>query len=136
MTSGIAADFVRKSGVSDVKGARKSDDTGGRHDTRTLVAKRIQVMQREAWGDQILGSVKTSFAREGWTDSMRIIGVGWGSSNAMVGSGRVAVVAERLCEQMELTPSEMSAYLKTRGCRVGGVTLGEGGAGDQIATRG
>jgi sugar/nucleoside kinase (ribokinase family) len=39
----------------------------------------------------------------------------------------VAVVAERLCEQMALTPSEMLAYLKTRGCRVGGVTLGEGG---------
>jgi sugar/nucleoside kinase (ribokinase family) len=39
----------------------------------------------------------------------------------------VAVVAERLCEQMELSPSQMLAYLKTRGCRVGGVTLGERG---------
>ena len=39
----------------------------------------------------------------------------------------VAVVAERLCEQMRLTPSEMLAYLKTRGCRIGGVTLGERG---------
>jgi sugar/nucleoside kinase (ribokinase family) len=39
----------------------------------------------------------------------------------------VAVVAERLCEQMALTPNEMLAYLKTRGCRVGGVTLGESG---------
>jgi sugar/nucleoside kinase (ribokinase family) len=39
----------------------------------------------------------------------------------------VAVVAERLCEQMALTPSEMLAYLKTRGCRIGGVTLGERG---------
>jgi sugar/nucleoside kinase (ribokinase family) len=39
----------------------------------------------------------------------------------------VAVVAERLCEQMALTPAEMLAYLKTRGCRVGGVTLGEHG---------
>jgi sugar/nucleoside kinase (ribokinase family) len=39
----------------------------------------------------------------------------------------VAVVAERLCEQMELTPSEMLAYLRTRGCRIGGVTLGERG---------
>jgi hypothetical protein len=38
-----------------------------------------------------------------------------------------AVVAERLCEQMALAPSEMLAYLKTRGCRVGGVTLGERG---------
>jgi sugar/nucleoside kinase (ribokinase family) len=39
----------------------------------------------------------------------------------------VAVVAERLCEQMKLTPPGMLAYLKTRGCRVGGVTLGERG---------
>jgi sugar/nucleoside kinase (ribokinase family) len=39
----------------------------------------------------------------------------------------VAIVAERLCSQMALTPSEMLAYLKTRGCRVGGVTLGESG---------
>ena len=39
----------------------------------------------------------------------------------------VAIVAERLCEQMALTPSEMLAYLKARGCRVGGVTLGESG---------
>jgi sugar/nucleoside kinase (ribokinase family) len=39
----------------------------------------------------------------------------------------VAVVAERLCEQMELTPSEMLTYLNSRGCRIGAVTLGERG---------
>ncbi|TVR10428.1 MAG: sugar kinase [Salinarimonadaceae bacterium] len=39
----------------------------------------------------------------------------------------VAVVAERLCEQMELTTAQMLAYLKTRGVRIGGVTLGERG---------
>src|SRR4051812_22740239 len=39
----------------------------------------------------------------------------------------VAVVAERLCEQMNLTPEKMLDYLKTRGCRVGGVTQGERG---------
>ncbi len=39
----------------------------------------------------------------------------------------VAVVAERLCEQMDLTPGEMLSYLKSRGCRIGGVTLGERG---------
>src|ERR1700719_4479018 len=39
----------------------------------------------------------------------------------------VAVVATRLCEQMELTPAEMLDYLKGRGCRVGGVTMGERG---------
>jgi sugar/nucleoside kinase (ribokinase family) len=39
----------------------------------------------------------------------------------------VAVVAERLCEQMKLAPADMLDYLKGRGCRVGGVTLGERG---------
>ena len=38
-----------------------------------------------------------------------------------------AVVAERLCEQMELTPPEMLDYLHARGCRIGAVTLGERG---------
>jgi sulfofructose kinase len=36
----------------------------------------------------------------------------------------IAVVAERLCEQMRLSPAEMLAYLRSRGCRVGGVTMG------------
>jgi sugar/nucleoside kinase (ribokinase family) len=39
----------------------------------------------------------------------------------------VAVVAERLCQQMKLAPTEMLAYLKARGSRIGGVTLGERG---------
>jgi sugar/nucleoside kinase (ribokinase family) len=39
----------------------------------------------------------------------------------------VAIVAERLCEQMGHTPQSMLDYLKARGCRVGGVTLGERG---------
>jgi sugar/nucleoside kinase (ribokinase family) len=39
----------------------------------------------------------------------------------------VAIVATRLCEQMRLTPAAMLDYLKSRGCRVGGVTMGERG---------
>ena len=39
----------------------------------------------------------------------------------------VAIVAERLCEQMSLSPGEMLTYLKSRGCKIGGVTLGERG---------
>ena len=39
----------------------------------------------------------------------------------------VAVVAERLCEQMELSPSGMLDYLASRGCRIGGVTQGPDG---------
>lgn len=39
----------------------------------------------------------------------------------------VAVAAERLCEQMHLTPPEMLTYLRSRGCRIGGVTMGERG---------
>lgn len=39
----------------------------------------------------------------------------------------VAIVAERFCEQMKLAPAGMLEYLKKRGCRIGGVTLGERG---------
>ena len=39
----------------------------------------------------------------------------------------VAIVAERLCEQMALSPAEMLDYLKDRGVKVGGVTEGERG---------
>jgi sugar/nucleoside kinase (ribokinase family) len=39
----------------------------------------------------------------------------------------VAVVAERLCQQMGYAPAAMLDYLKSRGCRIGGVTLGERG---------
>lgn len=39
----------------------------------------------------------------------------------------VAVVAERLCEQMNLSAEGMLDYLKSRGCRIGGVTEGEKG---------
>ena len=39
----------------------------------------------------------------------------------------IAIVAERLCEQMDKTPEAMLDYLKSRGCRVGGVTMGEKG---------
>lgn len=39
----------------------------------------------------------------------------------------VAIVAERLCEQMSLEPEAMLDYLKGRGCRIGGVTLGARG---------
>jgi sugar/nucleoside kinase (ribokinase family) len=40
----------------------------------------------------------------------------------------VAAVSERMCEQMQLTPGEMLDYLKSRGCRIGAVTLGERGS--------
>lgn len=39
----------------------------------------------------------------------------------------VAVVAERLCEQMDLSPAAMLDHLKGKGCRIGGVTMGERG---------
>ena len=49
------------------------------------------------------------------------------NTHELLGFIDVAIVAERLCEQMSLTPPEMLGYLKSRGCRVGGVTLGERG---------
>ncbi|MCC2097543.1 MAG: sugar kinase [Hyphomicrobiales bacterium] len=39
----------------------------------------------------------------------------------------VAIVAERLCEQMNMNSSQMLAFLKSRGCKIGGVTEGERG---------
>jgi sugar/nucleoside kinase (ribokinase family) len=39
----------------------------------------------------------------------------------------VAVVAERLCEQMALSAEAMLELLKSKGCRIGGVTEGERG---------
>jgi len=39
----------------------------------------------------------------------------------------VAMVSERLCEQMAMDVPQMLHYLRGRGCRVGGITLGERG---------
>jgi sugar/nucleoside kinase (ribokinase family) len=39
----------------------------------------------------------------------------------------VAMVAERFCQQMDKTPAGMLDYLKSRGCKIGGVTQGEHG---------
>jgi sugar/nucleoside kinase (ribokinase family) len=49
------------------------------------------------------------------------------NTHELLGFIDVAVVAERLCEQMDLSPAKMLDYLKERGCRIGGVTLGERG---------
>ncbi len=39
----------------------------------------------------------------------------------------VAVVAEAMCVQMKLSPPDMLAYLKSRGCKIAAVTEGERG---------
>ncbi|MEM9222104.1 MAG: sugar kinase [Pseudomonadota bacterium] len=39
----------------------------------------------------------------------------------------VAVVSERMCEQMHLNPLAMLEYLRSKNCKVGAVTLGERG---------
>ncbi|TAL81757.1 MAG: sugar kinase [Beijerinckiaceae bacterium] len=39
----------------------------------------------------------------------------------------VAIVGERFCEQMALSAPDTLSYLKSKGCRIGGVTLGERG---------
>jgi sugar/nucleoside kinase (ribokinase family) len=49
------------------------------------------------------------------------------NTHELLGFIDVAIVAERLCEQMDLKPEAMLDYLKSRGCRIGGVTLGERG---------
>jgi sugar/nucleoside kinase (ribokinase family) len=49
------------------------------------------------------------------------------NTHELLGFIDVAIVAERLCEQMSHEPKAMLDYLKSRGCRIGGVTLGERG---------
>lgn len=45
----------------------------------------------------------------------------------LVGFVDVAVVAEKLCEQMSFSELDMLGWLKSRGCRIGAVTSGEKG---------
>ena len=49
------------------------------------------------------------------------------NTHELLGFIDVAIVAERLCQQMGHEPTAMLDYLKSRGCRIGGVTLGERG---------
>ena len=49
------------------------------------------------------------------------------NTHDLLGLVDVAVVAERLCEQMSLSPPAMLDYLKGRGCRIGAVTQGAEG---------
>jgi sugar/nucleoside kinase (ribokinase family) len=49
------------------------------------------------------------------------------NTDELLGFIDVAIVSERLCEQMALAPEAMLAHLKRRGVRIGGVTLGERG---------
>ncbi len=48
-------------------------------------------------------------------------------THELLGHIDIAVVAERLCEQMNLSDVEMLDYLKSRGCRIGGITQGHRG---------
>jgi sugar/nucleoside kinase (ribokinase family) len=49
------------------------------------------------------------------------------NTHELLGFIDVAIVAERLCQQMGHKPAAMLDYLKARGCKIGGVTLGERG---------
>jgi sugar/nucleoside kinase (ribokinase family) len=49
------------------------------------------------------------------------------NTHELLGFIDVAIVAERLCQQLSREPDAMLDYLKSRGCRIGGVTLGERG---------
>jgi sugar/nucleoside kinase (ribokinase family) len=50
-----------------------------------------------------------------------------GNIEALLAFIDVAIVAERLCEQMKLSPKDMLGFLKSKGCRIGGITQGERG---------
>jgi sugar/nucleoside kinase (ribokinase family) len=49
------------------------------------------------------------------------------NTHELLGLIDVAIVAERLCEQMHMTSEAMLDYLRERGCKIGGVTEGERG---------
>ena len=49
------------------------------------------------------------------------------NTHDLLGFIDIAIVAERLCEQMNLNDRAMLEYLKSRGCKIGGVTQGERG---------
>lgn len=49
------------------------------------------------------------------------------NSDELINFIDAAVVSERMCEQMNLNPYEMLEYLKSKGCKIGAVTLGERG---------
>ena len=49
------------------------------------------------------------------------------NTHDLLGYIDIAIVAERLCEQMNLDDRGMLDYLKSRGCKIGGVTQGERG---------
>jgi sugar/nucleoside kinase (ribokinase family) len=49
------------------------------------------------------------------------------NTHELLGFIDVAIVAERLGEQMNLSDQEMLTYLRTRGCKIGGITQGERG---------
>ena len=49
------------------------------------------------------------------------------NTDELLGFVDIAIVAERLCEQMNMTTEKMLGYLKQRGVKIGGVTEGERG---------
>jgi sugar/nucleoside kinase (ribokinase family) len=49
------------------------------------------------------------------------------NTHEVLGFIDVAIVSERFCHQLEMTPERTLEYLTERGCRIGGVTLGERG---------
>jgi sugar/nucleoside kinase (ribokinase family) len=92
--------------VLNLSGCRALHLDGHQHDTAIHYAK----LCREA-------SILTSFDGGGLRQN----------THELLGFIDVAIVAERLCEQMKLTPHEMLDYLKSRGCKIGGVTIGSRG---------
>ena len=49
------------------------------------------------------------------------------NTEELLGFIDVAVVSLRMCEQMGLSPGAMLDHLKAKGCKIGGVTMGEEG---------
>jgi sugar/nucleoside kinase (ribokinase family) len=90
----------------DLAGCRALHLDGHQGDAALNYAKRCRAAG-------ILTSLDGGAVREGTEELLRFIDV--------------AIMAERFCEQMKMSPEAMLDYLSARGCRIGGVTLGERG---------
>ena len=117
-----------------VNGARGGLRGLRRQRRRHVDLRRIAHGQRARWRGQATLET-TALLHEAWLKVAREKGVltsldGGGlraNTEELLGYIDVAVVAERLCEQMNLSEEGMLDYLKSRGCKIGGVTSGEKG---------
>lgn len=104
----------------------RARDTQYQEDCALLDVGRFQALHLDGHVPETALHYARSFRSRGLLTSLDGGGLR-DNTEELLGFIDVAVVAERLCEQMSLSQEAMLAYLKSRGCRIGGVTSGEHG---------